>query len=284
MESKIAHALRSPHAPVALLFADEKPEGATQFAEGKWGCLMWLLAGAVRGRTVAVDEHSFGCLGGGTGFGFGDQYQAWPGGVECFYHFLSTGNAARGEEGSAVAEEVRGDLRAESFQHFVHGERYLKSPEITRQFVAALPITRIPGRYVVLKPLAAVDPAHEQPNSVIFLVNPDRLSALVVLANYEGPGGENVIIPWGAGCQSIGIFTFREARAEHPRAVVGMTDISARRYMNRQFGGDLLTFSIPFGMFQRMEGNVAGSFLEAEQWGELLELEAKSRGTAAGAR
>jgi hypothetical protein len=163
----------------------------------------------------------------------------------------------------------------------VHGERYLKSPEVTRQFVESLPITRIPTRYVVFKPLAEVDIEREQPSSVVFLVDPDRLSALVVLANYEGPAGENVIIPWGAGCQSLGIFTFREAQAERPRAVVGMTDISARRYMNRQFGRDLLTFSIPLSMFLRMEENVEGSFLEHEQWKELLALEAAPERTPA---
>jgi len=235
---------------------------------------MWLLAAAVKGRTAAVDERSFGCLGGGTGFGFGNQYEAWPGGIECFHYFLSTGNASRGALGEDLAEEARASLRRQSFEHFVHGERYLKSPEVTRGFVDSLPMTRIPARHVILKPLAEVDPGTEQPDSVIFLVNPDRLSALVVLANYEGPRGDNVIIPWGAGCQSIGIFTYRESRSDCPRAVVGLTDISARKYMNRQFGSDLLTFSIPFRMFLTMEGNVQGSFLEHEQWQALLKLEA----------
>jgi hypothetical protein len=276
MESRIAQALRSPHPPVALLFTDEKPPGATQLATGKWGCLMWLLASAVRGRTAVVDEASFGCLGGGTGFGFGNQYENWPGGVECFHYFLSTGNEVRGAAGRAAAAAAAGSLRRQSLVHVVHGERFLKSPEVTRQFVAALPMRRIPARYVVLKPLAAVDAERETPVSVTFLVNPDRLSALVVLANYRGPAGENVTIPWGAGCQSLGIFTYREADAAQPRAVVGMTDLSARRYMNRQFGRDYLTFSIPYRMFQRMEGDVAGSFLEAEQWQELLDLEAQA--------
>ena len=146
---------------------------------------------------------------------------------------------------------------------------------MTRQFVEHLPLTRIPTRYVIFKPLAQVDLAREEPNSVLFLVNPDCLSALVVLANYEGPAGDNVIIPWAAGCQSFGIFTFREAQSDRPRAVVGMVDISARKYMNRRFGSDLLTFSIPFRMFLTMEGNVSGSCLEHDQWKELLDLRAR---------
>jgi hypothetical protein len=277
MESQIAQAIRSRLPPVAILFADDKPAGAAHFVEGKWGCLMWLLASAFRGKAAAVDEKTFGCLGGGTGFGFGNQYQRWPGGIECFNYFLSTGNASRGREGEELSDRHRASFRRESFEHVVHGERYLKSPDVTRQFVDHLPVTRIPAQYVICKPLADVDPGKEEPESVTFLVDPDRLSALVVLANYEGPAGENVIIPWGAGCQSVGIYTFREARSARPRAVVGMTDISARRYMNRQFGRDLLTFSIPWRMFLAMESNVAGSFLEAGQWKELLDLEAGER-------
>lgn len=145
---------------------------------------------------------------------------------------------------------------------------------MTRKFVENLPMIQIPARYMIFKPLSQVDLAREEPSSVLFLVIPDRLSALLVLANYEGPAGDNAIIPWAAGCQSLGIFTLREARSAHPRAVVGMVDISARRYMNRQFGSDLLTFSVVFSMFLTMEGNVAGSFLEREQWQELLDLEA----------
>ncbi len=276
MESRIAQALKTPHPPVAILFSEHKPDDAAQFSEGKWGCAMWLLAKALRGKTAALDDKTFGCLGGGAGLGFGNPYQDWPGGIDCFYHFLSTGNERRGEEGQQLAEQVGGQLRRQSLQHFIHGERYLKSPEVTRQFVEHLPLTRIPARYVIFKPLAQVDPQVETPNSVLFLVNPDRLSALTVLANFEGPAGQNVILPWAAGCQSLGIFTFREALSPHPRAVVGLVDISARRFINRQFGSDLLTFSIPLVLFEQMERNVPGSFLEREQWQELLDLQARA--------
>jgi hypothetical protein len=50
MQSQIAQALGLRHHPVALLWADEKPDGAIQFKEGKWGCIMWLVAHAARGE------------------------------------------------------------------------------------------------------------------------------------------------------------------------------------------------------------------------------------------
>jgi len=266
MQSAIARAIRSQYEPVALLFSDELPEGAMQFAEAKWGCVMWLLlAAAAKGKPAAADRTTFGCLGGGTGLGFGNQYQNWPGGIECFYRFLSTGNGPQ-EHG-----ELAG-LRRSAASDLEHGERYIKTPEAVERFVDALPMVDVPTRYVVLRPLSQVDDA-ERPEVVIFLVDPDRLSALVVLANYGREGNENVVVPWGAGCQTIGILAYREARAPRPRAVVGLTDLSARRYVAKQLGHNLMTFAVPFSMFREMEADVPGSFLERDTWRELMALE-----------
>ena len=108
---------------------------------------------------------------------------------------------------------------------FLLGERYFKSPEMVRKFIACLPITDIPTRYVVMKPLDDTDFSRDDVRSITFLVNPDQLSALVVLANYDGDDNENVIMPMAAGCQSIGICTFRENQRTRPRAVVGLVDL-----------------------------------------------------------
>jgi len=98
------------------------------------------------------------------------------------------------------------------------------------------------------------------------LAPPDQLSALVILANYGRPGTENVTIPYAAGCQTIGIFPYREAKSENPRAVVGLTDISARENLRKQLGRDLFSFAVPWRMFLEMEGNVKGSFLQRRTW------------------
>jgi uncharacterized protein (DUF169 family) len=268
MESAIANAIRSPLQPVAVLFSDDRPEGAMQFTEGRWGCVMWLLASAAKGKTACADGRTFGCLGGGVGLGFGNQYESWPGGIECFYGFLSTGNDDTAH-GRAVADSLGAGWRKESIEHFRHGEGYTKTPALTKEFVDALPITEAPKRYVVLKPLSEVSEG-ETPEVVVFLVDPDRLAALVVLANRSGGGNENVIMPWAAGCQTVGIIPYRESRSERPRAVVGLTDPSARLYIAKQVGRDLMTFAAPFRMFERMEGDVAGSFLERDTWHTLL--------------
>jgi hypothetical protein len=78
-----------------------------------------------------------------------------------------------------------------------------------------------------------------------------------------------VIIPFSAGCQSIGNCTFRENERAQPRAVIGLIDVSARKNLRRQLGEDVLSLSVTPAMFQRMEEDVAGSFLERETWASL---------------
>lgn len=152
---------------------------------------------------------------------------------------------------------------------FLKGERYVKSAEDTRRFVQTLPIQDIPAKFVVVKPLDKVDADKEETKSVTFFVDPDRLSALVILANYPRPEDENVVIPWAAGCQVMGIFAYKELAREHPRALVGMTDISARKNVRATLGEHTLSFTAPWPLFQEMERNVEGSFLQRSTWSAL---------------
>ncbi|MCC6445328.1 MAG: DUF169 domain-containing protein [Armatimonadetes bacterium] len=236
MQSRIAEELKLRYQPVAVIMADEKPEEAQQFAEGKWGCVAAMFTAASKGRVVAFDRKTYGCPGGGVGLGFGNLYENMPGGIE---YFLSTG-------------------RGEGFRE---GEAYKKTPEAAQSFVDELPITDIPYHYVVIKPLGKLA-TDDDPQMVVLYCNPDQLAALVVLANYRRPGGDNVIIPFGAGCHSVCLIPYDESLHEYPRAVVGMIDISARPHVDP----DLLTFTVPYRMFQEMEEDVPGSFLEKESW------------------
>ena len=269
MESRIAKAIHLRHHPVALIWSDEKPEGAMQFQEKKWGCIMWLAAGAARGKTAVCDMKTFGCFGGGVGMGFGNQYKNFPGGEEGFRYFLSTGHALR-EGGMELAEKIKPFMRTETYNDFLHGERYFKTSRHVTRFVEQLPMTEIPATFVVFKPLENVDPSCDKPQTVIFFVAPDQLSALVVLANYGRGDNENVIIPYAAGCQTIGIYPYREAKSKKPRAVVGLTDISARVFIRKQLGPNLMTFAMPFVLFEEMEQNVEGSFLDCHTWQSLI--------------
>ncbi len=269
MESKIAAAIRMELQPVALVWADDKPPEAIEFAPGKQGCIMSLLSAAAKGKTAAAGRETFGCVGGATGLGFGRQFQNFPGGEECFCRFLSSGNAGT-QPGEAIGRRLAA-AGASMAEDFLHGERFMKTPELTARFVECLPVTDIPAQYVVFKPLADVDLDRDDLRSVTFLVNPDQFSALVVLANYGRGHNENVLLPFAAGCHVIGIYTYREMDEENPRAVAGLIDLSARRAVRRQLGQDVMSFSVARPMFLEMEQNVAGSFLERPTWQSLLD-------------
>jgi hypothetical protein len=268
MESKIAKAIGLKHNPVAVVLADEKPENALQFKPGKWGCVMFMFANAARGKTVAFDTQTYGCWGGGVGLGFGNAYEQFPGGVDCFTRFLSSGNK-QWEKGRQVGESLAGAARKEFADDFLEGERYLKGPELVDQWLEDLPIMEIKSNFVIFKPLFDTDSVAEKPESVIFTVDADQLSALVILANYANRGMENVIIPYAAGCQTIGIIPWHEAKSANPRAVVGLTDISARKNVRKLLGAEYLSFSMPWKMFLDMERNVEGSFLDRPTWQSL---------------
>ncbi len=61
-----------------------------------------------------------------------------------------------------------------------------------------------------------------------------------------------------------------EAGREHPRAVIGMTDPSARVATKKVLGTDVLTFAVPWSRYLEFEEDVAGSFLETGEWRELM--------------
>jgi uncharacterized protein (DUF169 family) len=275
MESKIAESIGFRYGPLALILTDVKPEGARQFKEGKWGCVMFLLGAAARGETAVFDRKTFGCWGGGVGLGFGNQYKNFPGGEECFCYFLSVGNE-QWEQGRQALEKIKPFMRSETYDDFLYGERYVQSPELVKRFIDCLPIVDIPFEYVVLKPLKAVDPEKEKPEVIVFLGDMDQISALTILANYHREDNENVIFPYAAGCQSIGIYPFQEAKSEKPRAVLGLSDISARVAIKRLLKDDVMSFAVPFRLFQEMEENVPGSFLERNTWKDLMALKSKS--------
>jgi uncharacterized protein (DUF169 family) len=268
MESKLAEALKLRYLPVAVLWSDKKPADAIQFVPGRWGCVMASFGfTAGRGRPAAFDQETYGCWGGGVGMGFGNCYEKFPG-VACFCRFLSTGNETS-EQGRAVGEQCSAWMRGRFLEEFLHGERYRNAPETVHEWLKTLPMMNVPTKYVVFKRLDQVG-ADERPVVIVFLANADQMSALVVMANYANGGSENAIIPHAAGCQTIGIFAYREADSTNPRAVVGLNDLSARKVL-RKLGKDLVTVAVPFKLFQEMGANVAGSFLEKEPWTSLTE-------------
>ncbi len=153
------------------------------------------------------------------------------------------------------------------------GERFFESPELVRKWLDQLPMTDVPTEFVVLKPLPEVA-EHEHPELVVFLVNADQLSALVIATDYRKASGEPVVARFGGACQAI-LWGYEEAKRDRPRGVIGFFDIAMRHVVDRE----TLAFTAPWALYRELEGNVAGSFLELEDW---LALRDRSRDPQAG--
>jgi uncharacterized protein (DUF169 family) len=248
MNSQLVNALKLRMQPVAIILTDDKPEDGLHFKEGSIrGCVAsMLVAASKKGRLAFFNRRSFGCPGGGTGLGFGDRYGKFP--IDCL---LSTGNdeiaTQMGSKGSYMSE----------------GERFYKNPELARKWVDSLPMTDVTTEYVVFKPWEQVT-EQDKPELIVFFVNADQLSALVVMADFNRGTNQSVTAPFGAACQSI-LFGYAEAKKENPRSVIGFFDISKRSIVDRE----ILTFTVPFRMFQEMEAGVEGSFLRMHVWRKL---------------
>jgi hypothetical protein len=121
----------------------------------------------------------------------------------------------------------------------------------------------------VIKPLESLK-SGEKPKVVTLLVDALQLSSLGVLANFARPGIDNVRVPFTAGCASLALYPFYEAEQANPRAVIGLTDISARFYLRKTLGDDILSFTVPWNLFEEMEGNVPESFLMRFAWKSMM--------------
>ena len=105
----------------------------------------------------------------------------------------------------------------------------------------------------------------DSPEIVIFFAEPDTLSGLFTLANFDEAEQNRVIAPFGSGCSTIVQYPYLERSSNHPRAVIGMFDVSARPFVPR----NTLIFSAPMNKFVMMIENMEESFLITRSWAKV---------------
>jgi uncharacterized protein (DUF169 family) len=273
MKSKIASYLNLELNPVAIIWSNEKPEGALQFKQGKYSCAMRLVAAAAKGRTAVLDASTSGCVTAAAAFGFGKFEDKWPLGMDLYYGFLSCGMKDKG-----IADDMKELINAASKQgsapqnmvdFLMEGEGYKKTRELVKEHVDSWPVFQIEEKYVILKPLKDVDIEHETPVQIIFFANPNQLSALIILASCSTGRTDRVKVGGGSACQDVSLFAYQEAQEENPRAVLGFKDIFARNNLKKTVGTDKMTLTVPMKLFWKMEEDADNSLLVRHTWREL---------------
>ena len=159
--------------PVAYFYTDEvsAPDRLDSRDEGH--CVIACFARVRQGHTFVYGAASPGCRGWKRYTGYSQTLRP------NFEYFLSCG--------------IPGELE---------GERYKKSPELVKRFLASHPAFEAPGRYLVFKRWDMLA-AEDRPFAVIFFATADVLSGLFTLANFDRADSHGVIAPMGAGCSSI---------------------------------------------------------------------------------
>lgn len=231
-------ALGLKESPLGIYYTNDKPEGVSP-KTGIHVCMIGLLKKArKKGKIVYFDRNHFGCPGGAYYMGFRDM----P--MPNIEYFLSCG--------------IPGEME---------GERYIKNPELAREFFAKMKPRPAPANYCVFKPIEQFEEDEIKPEVVAFFAPPDILSGLFTLTNYALERTDAVLTPFGSGCSAILTHPLKEAEKEHPGAILGMFDVSARPMVEK----DILTLSMPYSVFLRLLENVSGSFLETASWKKVLQ-------------
>jgi uncharacterized protein (DUF169 family) len=222
--------------PITYEYADDDRGAEPVHADEHTHCFIGLLRTVHEdGKSLCFTAKSFHCQGGRYYTGFAQHLRA------------------------NVAEFLSCDQHGE-------GERYKKNPQIAAQAIGAVPWIEAPAAHLVFKRWDKLD-ERDHPQVVIFFATPDVLSGLFTLAGYEvGDPYGSVISPFGSGCSSIIRYPLMESRSSHPRAILGMLDVSARP----QVPSGILSFSVPMSKFARMVNDMNESFLITESWRKVL--------------
>jgi len=270
MRSITAEKLRLANNPVAILWSDERPEGALRIKPHAQTCIMPFFAQvATRGKTVVFDRESYGCPGARAGLGFGTAYpDAFGGaGIEFMAAFFTKGKASSKNPDAycATVSHIPERERAK----FICGERLHKDTEKAKRFMTEeLPITDIAEKYVVFKPLKEVK-TDERPVVIVFVADPVQITGLVTLVSAVRDGTDSVRVPPMAACQQIGAFVYDEARQPHPRAVLGYTDLAARANVGKTIPDQMFTFAVPYSLFLEMEEEAKDGVFDGPIWKEV---------------
>ncbi|MBN1163435.1 MAG: DUF169 domain-containing protein [Candidatus Krumholzibacteriota bacterium] len=199
----------------------------------------------LKGETLVIerDQGGFsdpqnGCPGAQNAFGLGRGYPPY------MAHFLTDG------EGAPMGEGLKA------------------TPSLAQSFLDRARPPRPSSNTLLLGPLRLE--RWENIRSLSFLVDPDRLSALMTLAAYWSSDPELILATFSSGC---GLLWRELENSNRERAVIGGTDFAMRKYLP----ADILIFSVTPPLLEKMLTYPEESFLNKSWWNDLMKIRGRSR-------
>ena len=215
--------------PIAVFYADtlHGAEYVKKPAENPRGytCMFAQLAKVHHGECVAFDKDNLGCWGA----------------IENLF-------------GGPFIEDATVRLLVEIEKFKANREQVLALNNIN-------PKATPRGKYVIFKPFKSLT-EDDKPEIFCIFAKPDVIAALHTLVSFDNTRIDNVIVPFGSGCEQAIKFAFSEANKENPRAVLGGMDVAMRGCMKQE----MQIFSFAASTFYNMVGNTDKSFLNTYIW------------------
>jgi uncharacterized protein (DUF169 family) len=219
--------------PITFFYSDKEFADAKKVIPKKgWSCIIAELAKVRNGESLSYNAVAVICGGGKRYLGFSKGMRP------DFEFFLSCG----------IPDKME-------------GERYKQTPEIVLETQKHLNIPDAYGKNIVFKRWDMLT-EDDDPEVVIFFAKPDVLSGLFTLANFDTVEPNSVFTPFSSGCGSIIHYPYLEIEKSQPKAVIGMFDVSARPFVQK----NTLTFALPMKRFEQLIENMDESFLITHSW------------------
>ncbi|MBQ6100000.1 MAG: DUF169 domain-containing protein [Methanobrevibacter sp.] len=262
MISNIANEMDFKFPPIVLLKSDVKPDDAIGPKHGKGGCVMSFVAQTIAKRkTTCFGRENITCGGISSGFGWGSGLEDEDR-LDFQASFLSCGvdSAPNREEYEKKLEYLSKPTR----EMFKEGERIFSDFETAKTNIKNRPLYD-EGQYVIFKGLENLEDS-EIPKSVIFIVNPVELTALIQINTSFRTKDAYLLTPQASACQAIGNYVFRQEESDDPKPVLGPIDFAGKRKMKHFIPSEYLTLAMPWKLFLKLEEVSKKSVLQTGLW------------------
>ena len=221
--------------PLVLYYSEERGDIPAAKTPQGHRCIIADLNKVRKGTSLAFSRDNIGCGGGKRYTGYDKHYEPE------FPYFLSCGK-------TGVTE----------------GERYKRDPQIVEEFMRNSPEIDAGNQWLIFKRWDQLN-ENDQPEVVIFFAEPDVLSGLIFLANFDRTDAHGVKSPMCSGCASIIQHPYKEQYNDHPAGIIGMFDPSARPFVQ----SNKLTFAVPMNRFRQLVDYMEESFLITDTWSQI---------------
>ena len=218
--------------PFVLMYSQEPLDSVKICPENNYDCLIYTVSHARSGKNIYIESDSLHCKGAKKSLGFDTETDH----LSAFLMSHCNDTEQKGRECKKKSKKIH-------------------------EWIEQFPTIQAPAPKAVFKRWDRIEEG-DNPQVVICFADPNELSALFTLANFDESNPYTVKTPFCPGCASLTMFPMQESLSPNPKPIVGMLDVSTRPYIPQS----AFSFAIPFEKFESMIENMDNCFLSHDMW------------------